>query len=217
MSLVAHIFNYHNARYTRLQSALQSVGVHTHIVQNAREIKRAGLLVLPDAREDGARFLGRVTPKAIEAVASHVDRNRPILAIGAGMLLLSKGCMLRRTFFSGAGVFDAPVYRFEQEMIDAEGSPLQSPHMGFSFVVGLDRHPVIGAQFPSEQRGAWFYFRHRLCIGARVTAAEVAVAHHGFPFAGAIWRDNIFACQFLPELSGALGLNILQAWCKKSQ
>ena len=53
-----------------------------------------------------------------------------------------------------------------------------------------------------------------LFAGARVPFAEVAVAHHGVPFAGAIWRDATLALQFLPELSGPPGLSLLDAWCK---
>jgi glutamine amidotransferase len=45
-----------------------------------------------------------------------------------------------------------------------------------------------------------------------VPQAEVAVCHHGVPFAGAIWRGPIVALQFLPELSGSLGVALLGAW-----
>jgi glutamine amidotransferase len=33
---------------------------------------------------------------------------------------------------------------------------------------------------------------------------------YGVPFASMIWKDNVFACQFHPEKSQAVGLKILE-------
>jgi imidazoleglycerol phosphate synthase glutamine amidotransferase subunit HisH len=90
--------------------------------------------------------------------------------------------------------------------------PLLSPHLGSSFVVGLDRQPILKSVVPKDAAGAWFAFRHRLCAPSRIPAADVAIAHHGVPFAAAIWRGSTLACHFLPEQSGVIGLDVLRAF-----
>jgi glutamine amidotransferase len=37
-----------------------------------------------------------------------------------------------------------------------------------------------------------------------------ATTEYGLRFASALWRDNLFACQFHPEKSQALGLQLLK-------
>jgi glutamine amidotransferase len=113
---------------------------------------------------------------------------------------------------AGLGVFQAPVQRFDPRVTDEGERPLMTPHTGPSFVVGLDRHPTLSELVPRGEAGCWFTFHHRLCAPARVPQADVAVCHHGVPFAGAIWRNNVLAVQFLPEMSGRSGLDFLRAW-----
>ena len=37
-----------------------------------------------------------------------------------------------------------------------------------------------------------------------------ATANYGMDFHAAVWRDNVFACQFHPEKSSEVGLKILK-------
>ena len=101
---------------------------------------------------------------------------------------------------------------FAKRMTDDGERPLLCPHVGHSLVVGLDRNPILSTLVPRGEPGVWLSFRHRLCAPSRVPQAEVAICHHGVPFAGAIWRDRILAVQFLPEHSGRLGLDALRAF-----
>ena len=73
-------------------------------------------------------------------------------------------------------------------------------------------HPFLSALVPKGEPGVWMTFRHRLCAPSRIPQADVAVCHHGVPFAGAIWKDNVLALQFLPEHSGKNGIDILRLW-----
>jgi imidazoleglycerol phosphate synthase glutamine amidotransferase subunit HisH len=37
---------------------------------------------------------------------------------------------------------------------------------------------------------------------------------HGGPFVSALWRGEVLACQYHPELSGAWGLGMLSRWLR---
>jgi imidazoleglycerol phosphate synthase glutamine amidotransferase subunit HisH len=199
MSLVS-LLDYGGTRHKRLALAFESLGVATELITSAEQVEQARCLVLPDA--DDSTLPQPRDPALFVQVVKHIEAGRPLLAIGCGLSLLSA---------AGVGYFDVPLFRFKREMIDSEGAPLRSPHMGYSFVVGLDRYAAF-APFAADKRGMWLYFHHRYSVAPRVPGAEVAVAHHGVPFAGAIWKGSVLACQFIPELSGKLGLSLLSAW-----
>lgn len=209
------VLDYGIARPQRLMLALKSVGVEARISSALQDVRSADALVLPDGADDEFSLDKGLPPRFLAEVAEHVERQRPVLAIGLGVQLLLSG-RAHPSMPPGLACFNAPVARFDSRMADEAERPLKTPHVGFSFVVGLDRHPALREVVPLGELGVWFYFRHRLLAPARVPFSEVAVAHHGVPFAGAIWRDNLLALQFLPELSGPVGLDALRVWHRRA-
>lgn len=208
------VLDYGIARPQRLMLALKSVGVEARISSAVQDVRAADALILPDGADDEASLEKGLPGRFLDEVANHIERQRPLLALGFGVQLLLSG-RAHPAMPAGLGYFDAPIAHFDPRMADEAERPLKAPHVGFSFVVGLDRHPTLHEVVPPGELGVWFYFRHRLLAPARVPFSDVAVAHHGVPFAGAIWRDNLLALQFLPELSGPVGLDVLRMWNRR--
>ncbi len=207
----AIVLDYGAARTRRLLAALRAAGVDARLADTPLMARSAEVLVVPDGDDDDASLARGPNAGVLDAVAEFARTGRPLLAIGLGVSLLLEG-QVHGLAARGLGVFRAPVQRFDPRMTDEGERPLLSPHTGFALVVGLDRHPQLSAIVPKGAPGAWFAFRHRLCAPARVPQADVAVCHHGVPFAGAIWKDAILAVQFLPEHSGRIGLELLRAF-----
>ena len=210
------VLDYGIARPQRLVQALAAVGVEAWLTASVDDIRTADRLVLPDADDDDETLKNGVADGMMERVQRHINQGKPLLCTGFATQLLLGGST-HAAMPRGLNIFRAPVNKFDPRMVDEYERPLKTPHVGFSFVVGLDRHPALSKLVPEASEGVWLYFRHRLCAPARVPFSEVAVAHHGVPFAGALWRDNILATQFLPELSGPLGLAILKAWVRSTE
>ena len=42
----------------------------------------------------------------------------------------------------------------------------------------------------------------------------IATSEYGADLTAAVTKDNVFGCQFHPEKSGDVGLNILRAFCE---
>jgi imidazoleglycerol phosphate synthase glutamine amidotransferase subunit HisH len=61
-------------------------------------------------------------------------------------------------------------------------------------------------------RSGHVYFANSYRLAERPQGVSCAVADHGGPFVAAMERGNLVACQFHPELSGALGATILRNW-----
>lgn len=205
------VLDYGAGRPLGLLRALKEAGVDASVSSNTADVRLADRLVLPDSFDDERTLAKGIRPQMLEAIDAHLKRKKPVLAVGFGMLLLCSG-RTHQSMPAGLGFFAASVNRFDPRMVDENECPLKFPHVGFTYVVGLDRHPDFRPLLPADDKGLWLYFRHRLCAPARIPFSDVAVAHHGVPFAGAVWRDNVMALQFLPDRSGPLGVEVLKGW-----
>ncbi len=205
------VLDYALARPRRLLAALAAIGIDARLTETPLAARLADVLIVPDGDDADAALARGIPAGTIDAIAHHVARDRPLLAVGLGVCFLMSG-RTHAAMPAGADVFRAPVQRFDPRMVDEGERPLLSPHVGTSYVVGLDRQPWLRGLVPRGTAGLWFNFRHRLCAPARIPQADVAVAHHGVPFAAAIWRGATLALQFLPEQSGLAGLDVLRSF-----
>lgn len=206
------VLDYTIARSRRLMLALTSIGIDARLTDTPLSARQADFLIVPDGDDHDNALSRGISPGVIDAIAAHVERERPLLAIGLGLCFLLQG-RTHPAMPAGADIFRAPVQAFDPRMADDAGErPLLSPHVGSSVVVGLDRHPVLRTIVPKGATSAWLTFRHRLCAPARIPQADVAVGHHGVPFAAAVWRGPTLALQFLPEQSGTSGTDALRAF-----
>ncbi len=210
------VLDYAIARTRRMLGALAAIGVDARVTDTPLMARQADVLVVPDGDDDDRALAKGVSPGVVEAIAAHVAKERPLLATGLGLCFLLSG-RTHPAMPAGADVFRAPVQRFDPRMADEGERPLLSPHVGASFVVGLDRQPSLSAMVKKGEAGVWLTFRHRLCAPARIPQADVAVGHHGVPFAAAIWRGPTLAVQFLPEQSGPAGIEMLRAFFAGAQ
>ncbi len=206
------VLDYTIARSRRLMLALTSIGIDARLTDTPLSARQADFLIVPDGDDHDNALARGISPGVIDAISAHVERERPLLAIGLGLCFLLQG-RTHPAMPAGADIFRAPVQAFDPRMADDAGErPLLSPHVGSSVVVGLDRHPVLRTLVPKGATSAWLTFRHRLCAPARIPQADVAVGHHGVPFAAAVWRGPTLALQFLPEQSGTSGTDALRAF-----
>ena len=57
------------------------------------------------------------------------------------------------------------------------------------------------------------YFVHSY-YASNCTDSVIATTEYGKPLTAAVAKDNVMGCQFHPEKSGDVGLNILRAFCE---
>ena len=66
------------------------------------------------------------------------------------------------------------------------------------------RPPAVGG-IPDD---SWFYFVHSYYVRPHGPAHTAGETQYGVVFTSAVARDNIFATQFHPEKSAAMGLQL---------
>lgn len=112
----------------------------------------------------------------------------------------------------GLGIFPGTVNRFPTNARDeSTGARLKVPHMGWNSVKRARDH----ALWRGIEDGAYFYFVHSYYIQPEDASLTVGRTQYAGEFASAIARDNLFAVQFHPEKSAAVGLTLLKnflAW-----
>ena len=103
---------------------------------------------------------------------------------------------------SGLGLIRGRVRRFPS-------AGLKVPQIGWNSVVRTTPHPVTA----HTADGEFFYFVHSY-YGANCEQSAIANTEYGATLTAAVARGNVCGCQFHPEKSGRVGLNILRGFCE---
>ena len=83
------------------------------------------------------------------------------------------------------------------------------PHIGWNALQFVGEKSPI---FKYLQEGDHVYFVHSF-YGADC-GDVIATADYGAPLTAAVGKGHVYGCQFHPEKSGTVGLNILRAFCE---
>ena len=170
------------------------------ITGSAADIAAADRIVFPGqgAMRDCMRHLDESGLR--EAVLA-AARNKPLLGVCVGEQMLFDRSEEGPT--DGLGVFPGEVRRFGGELFEG-AERLKVPQMGWNRVRQTQSHP-LWAGVPDN---AYFYFVHSYYAAPTDPSLTAGQTDYGLAFTCAVARDNIFATQFHPEKSAALGLQI---------
>ena len=89
-------------------------------------------------------------------------------------------------------------------------SDLKIPHIGWNALKFTENKSPL---FKYINEGDHVYFVHSF-YGANCEKNTIAVSEYGAELTAAVANGNVMGCQFHPEKSGTVGLNILRAFCE---
>jgi glutamine amidotransferase len=170
------------------------------VTSDPEVVRAAERVVLPGqgAMRDCMRELADSGLKeaVLEAAAS-----KPLMGVCVGMQMLLDHSEEQDT--PGLGLIAGRVKRFRLEgQLQGDGSRFKVPQMGWNRVRQDLVHPMW-AGVPDE---SWYYFVHSYYTEPSDARHSAGSTDYGQRFTCAVARDNIFATQFHPEKSAALGL-----------
>jgi imidazole glycerol-phosphate synthase subunit HisH len=174
------------------------------VTGNPEEVFAAERVVLPGqgAMPDCMREL---RDSGLEEAVRDAAATKPLMGVCIGMQMLlersEEGVGASGT--PGLGLIGGEVIRFRlQGRSQPDGSRFKVPQMGWNEVIQARPHP-IWAGVPDASH---FYFVHSFHARPSDPRHSVGETDYGGRFTSALARDNIFATQFHPEKSAALGL-----------
>ena len=197
------IIDYNAGNLKSVEKALHFLGEDCVITRNFHEIETADKVILPgvgafgDAMEQLKKY---ELDKVIHQVTAE---NKPFLGICLGLQLLFEKSE-ESPGVEGLGILKGEILRIPA----AEG--LKIPHMGWNNI----RFPNKGRLFAGVPEDVYVYFVHSYYLKAQDEKIVTATTEYGTHIHASVESGNLFACQFHPEKSSHVGLQILKNFAK---
>lgn len=187
-----------------LRSSFRMIGAEAVVTGDEAVIAQADRIILP-----GVGAFGDAAAKLREtgmdkAVCREAAAGKPLMGICLGMQLLFEKSY-EYGEHQGLGLIKGSVVGMEGSI----PSGLKIPHIGWNALHFTQDHGL----WKYIKNGDFVYFVHSF-YGADCEKSVIATAEYGKELTAAVAMENIMGCQFHPEKSGEVGLNILKAFCE---
>lgn len=188
-----------------LKSSFDAIGESVLVTNKEADLKAADKIILPGVGAFGDAAKKLKETGLGEIVKQEAKSGKPLMGICLGMqLLLETG--YEYGVYEGLGLIPGEV-RPIQDVIPKD---YKIPHIGWNPLQFVGNPSPI---FQYIKEGNCVYFVHSF-YATRCESSVIATAEYGAPLTAAVAKDNVYGCQFHPEKSGTVGLNILKAFCE---
>lgn len=199
------IIDYGVGNLFSVSASLNHLGIENVVTKDVELIEKASHILLPGVGAFGDAAKQLFDSGLAEVVVAQ-SKVKPLLGICVGMqLLFDVGHEFGE--YKGLGLIsgsvEAMVDDFSQEMKNS----LKIPHMGWNKL----EYRLDSPLFKYFKQGDSVYFVHSF-HGKTEKQYISSTAEYGIEITGSVERGHIFGCQFHPEKSGEVGLNILKAF-----
>ena len=198
------IIDYGVGNLFSLSSSFNAIGEETVVTGDKDIIAKADKLVLPGVGAFKDAVLKLKKSKLDTVIKSEVEKGKPLLGICLGMqMLFNKSYEYGE--HEGLGLIPGEVVPME----NALPKNLKIPHIGWNALETKNNSPIL----KYVKTGDCVYFVHS--YWAKTNAEFISsTTEYGIDITASVEYGNVFGCQFHPEKSGKVGLNILKAFCE---
>ena len=192
------VIDYGMGNLRSVQKGFERSGFPAEITRDRGRIAAADGVVLPGVGAFHACMTNLRRFGLVEVVQDVVHRNVPFLGICLGLQLLfdeSEEFGLQ----TGLSLIPGRVCGFSSD------NGLKVPHMGWNSIQIRKQTRFLEGIQDEDQ----VYFVHSYYVVPRDESCVATGTSYGSSFVSSIATDTLFACQFHPEKSQALGLRIL--------
>jgi glutamine amidotransferase len=193
---VIALIDYGMGNLGSVEKALRAVGCEVTITDRPCELEEADGLVLPGVGAWDDCIGGLEDHGLVGPLKNLIAAGKPFLGICLGLQTLFDSS--EEGVRPGLGIFPGRVERFRHD--------LKIPQIGWNQIL-IQRNAAHLAGVPD---GSWFYFVHSYYVVPDDPSIIATTTDYGYEFCSAVWRDNVFACQYHPEKSQDVGLKVLE-------
>lgn len=193
------IIDYDAGNIKSVEKALKRLGQEVKVARDREEILYADKVILPGVGSFGDAMEKLVNYGLKDVIYEVVDKKIPFLGICLGMQLLFERSD-ETPGVDGLGILKGEILRIP------ETSGLKIPHMGWN---SLEFHGN-GKLFKGLPSEPYVYFVHSYYLKAEEEEIVTATAEYGTCIHASVEKGQVFGCQFHPEKSSDIGIQILQ-------
>jgi glutamine amidotransferase len=196
---VIALVDYGMGNLRSVEKALRAVGAEVQLATAPQQIERARAVVLPGVGAIGDCVCNLTDAQLVPAIKACIAGGKPFLGICLGLQALFDESE-ESGGVKGLGVFPGTVPRFRV-------TGLKVPHMGWNKLTFQQPNcPLL----QGVEQGSFVYFVHSYFVAPKDRSLVCTTTDYGGAFCSMIWRDNVYATQFHPEKSQAVGLKMLE-------
>ena len=197
------IIDYDAGNIKSVEKAIQYLGEEAVVTRDRDVILSADGVILPGVGAFGDA-MGRLHEYGlVEVIHECVAKKIPFLGICLGLQLLFESSE-ESPGVAGLGVLEGKIVRLPAE------SGLKIPHIGWNNL----KFPRKGKLFEGVPEDSYVYFVHSYYLQAKDPAIVAATTEYGATVHASVEKENVFACQYHPEKSSAVGLKMLENFIK---
>ncbi|MBE6808697.1 MAG: imidazole glycerol phosphate synthase subunit HisH [Ruminococcaceae bacterium] len=198
------IIDYGVGNLFSLVSSFKAIGADTVITGDIETIKKADKLILPGVGAFGDAIKKLKETSLDKVLIEQAQNGKPVMGICLGMQMLFEKSY-EYGEHEGLGLLKGEVVPMENRLPEN----LKIPHIGWNALIFKKENPL----FKYINNGDCVYFVHSY-YAEGCDDSLLATAEYGKELTAAVAKGNIYGCQFHPEKSGNVGLNILKAFCE---
>ena len=229
MSKIA-VIDYDAGNTMSVLNALKYLGYEVVLSKDPQELYKADHVIFPGVGAY-ADSMDKLNAYGLVGPIKDIVKNKvPFLGICLGMQLIFESSTenasdLGKSAIEGLGLLKGTISGFRENSLFlekaveknvlpsgtcAERVILKVPHMGWNSLEIRNRESKL---FKGIDNGSFVYFVHSFYLNAASREDVAAVTDYGISFDSAVEHENIFGCQFHPEKSGDVGMEILKNFC----
>ena len=193
------IIDYDAGNIKSVEKALLYLGQEVKITSDPSEILSADKVILPGVGAFGDAMEKLKERHLDDVIRKVTEKGTPFLGICLGLQLLFERSDEAKGV-EGLGILKGEICRIPA----CDGFKI--PHMGWNSL-HLEHN---GRLFKNVDEQAYVYFVHSYYLKAKDENIVKASTEYGVHIHASVEKGNIFACQFHPEKSSEVGLQILK-------
>lgn len=199
------MIDYDAGNIKSVEKALQKLGVDVVITKDPKVILEADKVILPGVGAFGDAMANLKKYELDDVICQVVEKGTPFLGICLGLQLLFERSD-ETPGVKGLGILKGEICRIP----DRENFKI--PHMGWNSLHLQNQ----GRLFKGLSENDYVYFVHSYYLKAEEAEIVKATTEYGVEIHASVEKGNIFACQFHPEKSSDVGLQILKNFVELS-
>ncbi|MBQ8575943.1 MAG: imidazole glycerol phosphate synthase subunit HisH [Clostridia bacterium] len=199
------IIDYGVGNLFSLKSSFNAIGADVIVTDSEEKIRSADKIILPGVGAFSDAIAKLKATGLDKVLVDEAKKGKPVMGICLGMQMLFEKSY-EYGEYDGLGLLKGKVVTM-QGVVPEE---LKIPHIGWNALHFKQKNCPL---FKYIKEDDCVYFVHSY-FAEDCDESVAATTEYGAELTAAVAYKNIYGCQFHPEKSGEVGLNILKAFCE---